>query len=51
MLTRFEVTESRIEVREIKIEVDLHKEKVDFINYAYEKGLQYWKRAALEGRF
>ena len=38
-----EVTERRIEV-----EVELHQEKVDFINDAYEKGLQYWKRAALE---
>ena len=36
------------EVRETKIEVDLHHESVDFINDAYEKGLQYWKRAALE---
>ena len=43
-----EVTESRVEVRETKIEVDLLEDKVDFINYAYEKGLQYWKRAALE---
>ena len=39
-----EVIENRIEVRETKIEVDLHKEKVDFMNYAYEKGLQYCKR-------
>ena len=35
------------EVRESRIEVELHREKVDFINDAYEKGLQYWKRAAL----
>ena len=38
-----EVTESRI-----KVEVELHQKKVDFINDAYEKGLQYWKRVALE---
>ena len=38
-----EVTESRIEV-----EVELHQEKVDFIKDDYGKGLQYWKRAALE---
>ena len=38
-----EVTESRI-----KVEVELHQEKVDFINDAYEKKLQYWKRVALE---
>ena len=36
------------EVRETKIEVNLHQDKVDFINDAYEKGLQYWKRAPLE---
>ena len=28
------------EVRESRIEVELHKEKVDFINDAYEKGLK-----------
>ena len=36
------------EVRESRIEVEIHQEKVDFINYAYEKELRYWKRAALE---
>ena len=36
------------EVGETKIEVDWHHEKVDVINNAYQKGLQYWKRAALE---
>ena len=43
-----EVTESRAEVRETKIEVDLHTEKLDFINYAYGKSLHYWKSAALK---
>ena len=43
-----EGTESRIEVTESKIEVELHQEKVDFINEAYRKGLRYWKRVALE---
>ena len=43
-----EVTKSRIEVKETKTEVDLHKEQEDFINYAYEKGLQYWKSATLK---
>ena len=38
-----EVRESKIEV-----EVEVHQEKVDFINDAYEKGLQYWKRVDLE---
>ena len=36
------------EVRESRIKVELHQEKVDFINDAFEKGLRYWKRAALE---
>ena len=31
-----------------KIKVEIHQEKVDFINDAYEKELRYWKRAALE---
>ena len=31
-----------------KAEVEIHHKKVDFINYAYEKELRYWKRAALE---
>ena len=36
------------EVNERRIEVEIHQEKVDFINDAYEKELRYWKRAALE---
>ena len=36
------------EVRESRIEAEIHQEKVDFINDAYEKELRYWKRAALE---
>ena len=31
-----------------KIEVDLSQEKIDFINYAYQKELQHWKKVALE---
>ena len=31
-----------------KIEVDLSKEKIDFINYAYQKELQHWRKMALE---
>ena len=31
-----------------RIEVEIHQEKVDFINDAYEKELRYWKRVALE---
>ena len=33
----------------IKIEIDLHKEKVEFINYAFVKISQYQKSAALKG--
>ena len=37
------------EVRAInKIEVDLSQEKIDFLNYAYQKELQHWKKVALE---
>ena len=37
------------EVRAInKIEVDLSQEKIDFLNYAYQKELQYWKKVASE---
>ena len=36
------------EMDESRIEVEIHQEKVDFINDAYKKGLRYWKRAALE---
>ena len=35
------------EARESRIKVELHQEKVDFINDASEKGLEYWERAAL----
>ena len=31
-----------------KIKIEIHQEKIDFINDAYEKELRYWKRAALE---
>ena len=36
------------EVRENRIELEIHQEKVDFVNDAYEKELRYWKRATLE---
>ena len=31
-----------------KIEVGLSQGKIDFINYAYQKELQHWKKVALE---
>ena len=34
--------------RETKTEADLHKEKLNFINYAREKSLDYWKSVALK---
>ena len=36
------------DVRESRIEAEMHQEKVDFIDDAYEKELRYWERAALE---
>ena len=42
-------TEKMGEVRaRNRIEVEIHQEKVDFINDAYEKEWRYWKRAPLE---
>ena len=38
---------SEVRVRN-KIEVEIHQEKVDFMNDAYEKELRHWKKAALE---
>ena len=33
-----------------KIEVNLAQEKIDFINDAYQKELQYWKNIALASK-
>ena len=43
-----EVTKAELKSEKLKLEVDLPKENVDFINYAYEKSLQYWKSTALK---
>ena len=43
-----EVKKAELKSEKLKLEVDLHKENVDFINYAYEKSLQYWKSTALK---
>ena len=43
-----EVTKAELKSEKLKLEVDLHKENVDFINYAYQKSLQYWKSTALK---
>ena len=31
-----------------KIEINLSQEKIDFVNDAYQKELQYWKKVASE---
>ena len=31
-----------------KIKVDLTQKKIDFINYAYQRELQHWKKVALD---
>ena len=42
-------TEKMDEIRaRNRIEVEIYQENADFINDAYEKELQYWKRATLE---
>ena len=34
------------EVRTRKIETELNQEKTDYINYAYNEEIAYWKKAA-----
>ena len=36
------------EVKTKKIEIQVNQEKIDYINYAYNKEITYWKKAALE---
>ena len=36
------------EVRTKKIEAEVNQEKIDYINYAYNEEITYWKKAALE---
>ena len=31
-----------------KIEIEVNQEKVEYISYAYNKEITYWKKAALE---
>ena len=38
----------KVEVKTKKIEIEVNKEKVDSINYVYNKEMVYWKKAALE---
>ena len=36
----------KLERKEIEIEV--HQGKIDYINYAYNKEITYWKKVALD---
>ena len=37
-----------VEVKTKKIEIEVNQEKIDYINYVYNKAITYWKKAALE---
>ena len=37
-----------VEVKTKKIETEVNQEKIDYINYVYNKAITYWKKAALE---
>ena len=37
-----------VEVKTKKIEIEVNQEKIDYINYVYNKEIAYWKKAALE---
>ena len=37
-----------VEVKTTKIEIEVNQEKIDYINYVYNKEITYWKKAALE---
>ena len=37
-----------VEVKTKKIEIGVNQEKIDYINYVYNKEIIYWKKAALE---
>ena len=36
-----------VEVRTKKIEMDVNQKKMEYINYAYNEEITYWKKAAL----
>ena len=36
------------EVKTKTIEIQVNQEKIDYINYAYNKEMTYWKKAALD---
>ena len=37
-----------VEVKTKKIEIGVNQEKIDYINYVYNKEITYWKKAASE---
>ena len=37
----------QVEVRTKKIEMDVNQKKMEYINYAYNEEITYWKKAAL----
>ena len=37
----------QVEVRTKKIEMDVNQKKMEYINYAYNEEIIYWKKAAL----
>ena len=38
-----------VEVRSRKIETELNQEKIDYVNYAYNEEITYWKKQLWRG--
>ena len=38
-----------VEVRSRKIETELNQEKIDYVNYAYNEEIIYWKKQLWRG--
>ena len=38
----------KLEVKTKKIEMEVNQEKIDYVNYVYNKEITYWKKVALE---
>ena len=37
-----------MKLKQKKIEIQVNQEKIDYINYAYNKKITYWKKVTLE---
>ena len=37
-----------VKVKTKKIEIEVNQEKIDYLNYVYNKEIAYWKKASLE---